>query len=223
MEFDWPRILKGQGTPATEPRPPVEARRQRPDNRRPPPSPPAPSRPVQPSAPAVPRRPNTEESQIAESSLPAPASEPASEIMDANRSRQWSPDVAPPPENDTPTPAHAKIGAEGVQRLRARYAEILARIPERTVDPQRQEELKRLADRLNPDSWGTRGRRRPRARAGPNRCSPRFGKWSARSGAGGDEDGGRGQLSRGETQGRTRLWLRGRAVTRFDRRTRGRR
>ena len=59
------------------------------------------------------------------------------------------------PENDTPTPAHAKIGAEGVQRLRARYAEILARIPERTVEPQRQEELKRLADRLNPDSWGT--------------------------------------------------------------------
>ena len=34
MEFDWPRILKGQGAPATESRPPVEARRQRPDNRR---------------------------------------------------------------------------------------------------------------------------------------------------------------------------------------------
>ena len=59
------------------------------------------------------------------------------------------------PDNDTPTPAHAKIGAEGVQRLRARYVEILARIPERTPDPQRQEELKRLADRLNPDSWGS--------------------------------------------------------------------
>ena len=27
MEFDWTRILKGQGSPATEPRPPVEARR----------------------------------------------------------------------------------------------------------------------------------------------------------------------------------------------------
>jgi hypothetical protein len=42
-----------------------------------------------------------------------------------------------------------------VQRLRARYAEILVRISERTADPARREELKTQADRLNPDAWVT--------------------------------------------------------------------
>jgi hypothetical protein len=54
-----------------------------------------------------------------------------------------------------PTPAHARLGAEGVERLRARYAEILARISERADDAVRREELKLQADRLNPDSWVT--------------------------------------------------------------------
>ena len=40
-------------------------------------------------------------------------------------------------------------------RLRARYAEVLARISERIQDPARQEELKALAERLNPDTWVT--------------------------------------------------------------------
>lgn len=57
---------------------------------------------------------------------------------------------------ETPaTPAHARLGSEGVSRLRARYAEILARISERVPDPARQEELKAEAERLNPDTWVT--------------------------------------------------------------------
>ena len=42
-----------------------------------------------------------------------------------------------------------------MSRLRARYAEILARIAERVADPARQEELNALAERLNPDGWVT--------------------------------------------------------------------
>ena len=42
-----------------------------------------------------------------------------------------------------------------MRRLRTRYADILTRIPERTADPARQEELKQLAARLNPDAWLT--------------------------------------------------------------------
>jgi hypothetical protein len=53
------------------------------------------------------------------------------------------------------TPAHARLGAEGVLRLRARHAEILARISERVPDPTRQDELKTQAERLNPDTWVT--------------------------------------------------------------------
>lgn len=53
------------------------------------------------------------------------------------------------------TAAHARLGAEGLLRLRGRYAEMLARISERVPEPERQEELKSLAERLNPDAWVT--------------------------------------------------------------------
>lgn len=41
------------------------------------------------------------------------------------------------------------------ERLRARYAELLARITERAADPVRQEELRARAEALNPDAWLT--------------------------------------------------------------------
>jgi hypothetical protein len=53
------------------------------------------------------------------------------------------------------TAAGARLGAEGLGRLRGRYAEVLARISERVPDPERQAELKAVAERLNPDAWVT--------------------------------------------------------------------
>lgn len=53
------------------------------------------------------------------------------------------------------TPAHGRLGSEGLVRLRARYSEMLARIAERVAEPERQDELKTLAERLNPDAWVT--------------------------------------------------------------------
>jgi hypothetical protein len=53
------------------------------------------------------------------------------------------------------TAAGARLGAEGLARLRGRYAEVLARISERVPDPERQAELKAIAERLNPDAWVT--------------------------------------------------------------------
>ena len=159
ITFDWPRILKGQGTPATEARPPFEARRQRPDNRRPtPPQQAAPSAigPVQPPKDAPPPQPfesgfdgeiHIADSEDVVSTTPATAEEPSTveEPVAAGEIVEFS---APPA-------ALAKLGAEGIQRLRSRYAEILVRITERTADPERREELKWQADRLNPDSWVT--------------------------------------------------------------------
>jgi hypothetical protein len=52
-------------------------------------------------------------------------------------------------------PSQARLGSEGLARLRARYAEVLARISERVPDPARQDELKAQAERLNPDGWVT--------------------------------------------------------------------
>ena len=51
--------------------------------------------------------------------------------------------------------AAPEIGATGLARLRARYAEVLARISNRVTDPVRQAELRERADELNPDTWLT--------------------------------------------------------------------
>ena len=40
-------------------------------------------------------------------------------------------------------------------RLRARYAEVMARIAERPLEEEAREELKQRAERLNPDAWVT--------------------------------------------------------------------
>lgn len=67
-----------------------------------------------------------------------------------------------PPAGDEPgahaeasTPASARLGAEGLLRLRARHAEVLARIAEKITDPAQREQLKTDAERLNPDTWVT--------------------------------------------------------------------
>lgn len=51
--------------------------------------------------------------------------------------------------------AQVRLGSEGLGRLRARHAEVLARISEKIADPVRRDELKSQAERLNPDTWVT--------------------------------------------------------------------
>ena len=80
---------------------------------------------------------------VAVPSAPAPALEPA---VDA--------DVDVTPEIPL-SPAHAQLGSEGLARLRARYADVMAGISRRVTDPERQEQLKTSAERLNPDNWVT--------------------------------------------------------------------
>jgi hypothetical protein len=53
------------------------------------------------------------------------------------------------------SPAHAQLGSEGLGRLRARYAEVMAGISGRVTDPEQREQLKATAERLNPDTWVT--------------------------------------------------------------------
>jgi hypothetical protein len=154
ITFDWPRILKGQGTPPTESRPPFEARRQRPDNRRPSPpdsAAPAPAGPVQPLEEALPPVEEALPPEPMESGFDGetPVAYPENLLSTTPAIPEEIEEVSAPPA------ALAKLGAEGIQRLRARYSDILVRITERTADPERREELKWQADRLNPDSWVT--------------------------------------------------------------------
>jgi len=56
---------------------------------------------------------------------------------------------------DAGSASYQRLGAEGLVRLRARYAEVMARIAERPLDEEAREELKQRAERLNPDAWVT--------------------------------------------------------------------
>ena len=60
-----------------------------------------------------------------------------------------------PHAGDAISAVETRLGSEGLSRLRARYSEVLARISETIADPQRQDELKTQAERLNPDTWVT--------------------------------------------------------------------
>ena len=52
---------------------------------------------------------------------------------------------------------HRALGSEGLVRVRARYAEVIARIASQVTDAAAADELRVLAERLNPDAWVTDG------------------------------------------------------------------
>jgi hypothetical protein len=66
-----------------------------------------------------------------------------------------TPELSPPPAG-APSLSPGPLGDfESQVRLRARYAELLARIAERGGSPERQGQLRKAAEPLNPDSWTT--------------------------------------------------------------------
>jgi hypothetical protein len=146
VEFDWTRILKDQAGPELTSPPPRRAAER-----------------------TTPRR--APDPQAARSAAPAGTGErPTARVGQPRRSQQAAPGAAPPAAQAAPlpavradtqkeeflqTPAHARLGAEGLLRLRARHAEVLARISEHEDEPARQDELKAQAERLNPDTWVT--------------------------------------------------------------------
>jgi hypothetical protein len=154
VEFDWTKILNGQGAPEPVPMPALPPRRAEPERRagrRPvetrPPAPLA----VAVAAPPVPQPPAGRElpARRPEPAFSTPASpEPAMELADLRAEVLLRDDMPM-------TAAHGRLGPEGLLRLRARYAEMLARITERVPEPERRDELKSEAERLNPDTWVT--------------------------------------------------------------------
>ena len=56
---------------------------------------------------------------------------------------------------DAGSASYQRLGAEGLVRLRARFAEVMARIAERPLEEEARDELKQRAERLNPDGWVT--------------------------------------------------------------------
>ena len=84
----------------------------------------------------------------------APVVAPPAELEGEEPAGEATPGEAVHPDEPL-TATAARVGTEGLARLRGRYAEMMARIRARVPDPQTQEELKTLAERLNPDAWVT--------------------------------------------------------------------
>jgi hypothetical protein len=53
------------------------------------------------------------------------------------------------------SPAAARLGADGLKRLRARYAQLVVRLADKPLDDELRAELKLRLERLNPDAWMT--------------------------------------------------------------------
>ena len=164
VEFDWTRILKGQDAPE-EQKAPQQDRRGRPRREYPPrqeaapPVAPMPSRQqVEPASTEAAAEPRTVAEPRQLSTPPLEEQTPRIDQAAIDDLLSDSPAVtsstgAPP---DAPAnPSEARLGSEGLSRLRARHAEVLARISETVTDPLRRDELKSQAERLNPDTWVT--------------------------------------------------------------------
>jgi hypothetical protein len=165
VDFDWTRILKGQDgtrgqTPGTGGQTPPQRRAPLPESQ--PHS--APEEPVPPPIEAVAETvevhesvPSIDEATVERTDEPLDVIEPADVAVVEEFLAE--PRVAPPPPRpqagDALSAVEARLGSEGLSRLRARYSEVLARISETVTDPTRQEELKTTAERLNPDTWVT--------------------------------------------------------------------
>jgi hypothetical protein len=169
IEFDWPRILEGQPLPAPVPEAAKErrSRRERPERRAPTPQPgmvsaaapapeakPAEMPPLEAAPDALHMTPEQEppEQELSEHELPEQEL-PEQELMDAFEQ------LTHPEAEETVEPPAAAIqqamGQEQLMRLRARYAELQARITERGGDAARVEALRVEAEPLNPDTWVT--------------------------------------------------------------------
>jgi hypothetical protein len=147
VEFDWTRILKGQAGPEQKPGFVERRARPRPGQGMPVMIPDSVEEPTEPGIPEAPEPgsaaligPDEEDVVSGERGLIPEEQEVVREEQEAI---------------EETSAAHRRLGAEGVLRLRARYAEVLARISERVADPAQQEKLKSDAERLNPDTWVT--------------------------------------------------------------------
>lgn len=183
VEFDWTRILKDPvpaESPRRESRPSREGRDRRREPRGPqrpfdqPPAPipqreqPAMSEDVEGQGYAPPEDAEAAPPEVIpreDAPAPAPlsydeeaaaqlASTAAGQAGEADEPGE-EPTFAALSAADEGSASYQRLGAEGLVRLRARYAEVMARIAEQPIDEEAREQLKTRAERLNPDGWVT--------------------------------------------------------------------
>jgi hypothetical protein len=149
LKFDWTRILKtGTGMPGPAP---VGRDRDRraaePRTRAPSPPPAATGKPSGRTGPASEAERSDTPSELEEPRWPSPEAE----VADAPQASEAVAEAGSAPARHV----EERLSREALDRLRARYAELLARIAARVTDPGRLDELRAEAERLNPDTWVT--------------------------------------------------------------------
>ncbi|HEX5473048.1 MAG TPA: hypothetical protein VFX12_00180 [Vicinamibacterales bacterium] len=145
IRFDWTRMLTQPALSPAEPAPGTPPNRRR-DRR-------APERPPRPRASqAVPAPRRQEPAAPAQEAAREPDAPVDAGRMDDEQTLDVPDEVA---ADRPPAPAEARLGPEGLSRLRGRYAEVLARISESAEEEATRARLKERAERLNPDAWVT--------------------------------------------------------------------
>ena len=176
IEFNWPKILEAQ-PPAEAPPEEARSRRGRRDKERRRPSPRPSERPAaETGEPGTPEA--AEQDEITgpeEAAEQDEVSEPERELepeqeLEPESEQELEPELEPElkeafeqlthpdaeEKSEPPSlPVQETIGTEQLTRLRARFAELQARIAERGGDPERIEALRAQAEALNPDTWVT--------------------------------------------------------------------
>jgi hypothetical protein len=182
VEFDWTRILKGQAEEASKPAG-RQDRPERPGRRREEYR--APRTAARAHGPSLETGPSPAEPRAAAEASAAPVApeyrerEPDTaadfDLVEDSALLEGIPDDLATPEplvlediadgaldvvveervEKRVSAAQARLGSEGISRLRARYAEVMTRVSERAADPATAAELKARAERLNPDTWVT--------------------------------------------------------------------
>lgn len=153
IEFDWPTILEAKPSPGPPPEDARNRRVRRDKTDRPSPAQPRPAAPVPVAGPEPSLRvePETPEIDAIEGDEEPVAAEPeVAEALEQLAHADVDPEAVP-----SGTLLERAIGREQLIRLRARYAELQARIAERGGDAERIEALKTQAESLNPDIWVT--------------------------------------------------------------------
>ncbi len=157
IDFDWDRILQAK-PPAPEPEEQARARGRGRDRRR------DPARvrdsrqePEDRRDPDAERGPEPVPELESEPDAWAAPIDAESQVDSESQAEDSSPMAEAPPgrARDSVSAVEQAFGSEGLSRLRARYAEVLARIHAAPIDAETQARLIELAEQLNPDAWVT--------------------------------------------------------------------
>jgi hypothetical protein len=150
IEFDWPKILEAKPPVVQQAEPRSrQSRRDRPGQRQPVRRRTPPEQASQPVADAPQREPSLDSADAdREDDVPSEA-EVAAAVQQITHPEAEEPTAAPV------MPLEQAAPPEDLTLLRARYAELLARIAERGGTAERIEALRAEAEALNPDTWVT--------------------------------------------------------------------